>query len=61
MIAVLVMADDVAVGLGGAGGYLEMKRLQTADHLQYYPSANGVTRHAHIPRNREARMSAMDY
>jgi fumarate hydratase class II len=24
MIAVQVMADDVAVGFGGAGGYLEM-------------------------------------
>ncbi len=37
MIAVQVMADDVAVGFGGAGGYLEMNVLQAPNHLQYHP------------------------
>ena len=34
MIAVQVMANDVAVGFGGAGGYLEMNVYKPADHLQ---------------------------
>jgi fumarate hydratase class II len=35
MIAVQAMANDVAVGFGGAGGYLEMNVYKPAHHLQY--------------------------
>jgi hypothetical protein len=34
MIAVQVMANDVAVGFGGAGGYLEMKAANDLQHLR---------------------------
>jgi fumarate hydratase class II len=36
MISVQVMANDVAVGFGGAGGYLEMNVYKTPDHLQHH-------------------------
>jgi aspartate ammonia-lyase len=38
MIAAQVLANDAAVGFGGAGGYLEMNVLQAADDLQHQPA-----------------------
>jgi fumarate hydratase class II len=35
MVAAQVIGDDVSSGIGGASGYLEMKRVQTADYFRH--------------------------
>ena len=47
MIAVQVMANDVAVGFGGAGGYLEMNVYEATDHLQHHPFHHHHERRLH--------------
>ena len=47
MIAVQVMANDVAAGFGGAGGYLEMNVLQASDDFQPYPLNHDHDRRMH--------------
>ena len=47
MIAVQVMANDVAVGFGGASGYLEMNVYKTLMNLQHYPFDQDHDRRLH--------------
>jgi fumarate hydratase class II len=56
MIAVQVMANDVAVGFGGAGGYLEMNVYKPLINLQRNAFHRALVRRLHelpqIPRGR---------
>ncbi len=47
MLAVQVMANDVAVGFGGAGGYPRDERLQAADDPQHHPLDHADDRRLH--------------
>jgi fumarate hydratase class II len=64
LLAVQVMANDVAVGFGGAGGYLEMNGLQAADDRQRQPINCAARRRLHelpqVPRRRHAAESEED-